>query len=168
VHLPHIGFAAGQVSLLFGGRGLEMRRTCPHCGVELPELSDAFCCACHSPLDEPTEERVQLLPRSQRIAPPAEPASENNPRAASPAPWLPWVWIGGGVYILVRNGWPPRFPLFAAGACIAIGIGIGLWFMERYDLFRPWRLVIHNVLLGVVLAALAATIVWDVGRHAGR
>jgi hypothetical protein len=81
---------------------------------------------------------------------------------------LPLWWIGGGVFLLVRNGWPPLLPIFSVGAVIAIAIGIGLWFIERYNLFRPWRRAIHTMLLLVLLASLAATIVWDINRHAGR
>jgi hypothetical protein len=69
--------------------------------------------------------------------------------------------------MVFRSGWPPRIPIFTFGACIAIGIGVGLWFVERYEAFRPWRVLIRYVLLGVALAALGATIFWDVCRHAG-
>jgi hypothetical protein len=78
------------------------------------------------------------------------------------------VWIAGGVYLLVREGWPPRNPTFAVGAGIAIVVGGGLWFVERHEAFRPWRVAIRYILLGVVLAALAATVAWDVARRAGR
>jgi RsiW-degrading membrane proteinase PrsW (M82 family) len=71
------------------------------------------------------------------------------------------------VYLLVRE-WPPRVPIFTVAACLAIVIGVGLWFVERHEAFRPWRVVIHYVLLGALLAASAATIAWDLAGQAGR
>jgi hypothetical protein len=78
------------------------------------------------------------------------------------------MWIAVGVYLLVREGWPPRNPIFAIGAGIAIVIGGGLWFVERYEGLRHWRVLIRYILLGVVLVALAATVAWDVAQRAGR
>ena len=123
-----------------------MSRRCRHCGVELPAVTDASCFACHRPLDEPAADKAQ----------------------SARALWLAWVWIAGGIYFLVRTGWPPRAPIFAVGGCVAMVIGAGLWFVERYELFRPWRLVIRYLLLGVALAALVAMVAWDVGGQARR
>jgi hypothetical protein len=96
---------------------------------------------------------------------PTAPSSEcpvGDPgRPAAATPWLPWIWIAGGVYLVFRSGWPPHIPIFTIGACFAIGIGVGLWFVERYEAFRPWRVLVRYVLLGVALAALGAAIVWD-------
>ncbi|HEV3444178.1 MAG TPA: hypothetical protein VG099_06010 [Gemmataceae bacterium] len=120
-----------------------MSRRCRHCGVELPAVAEASCFACHRALDEPVADNAR-----------------SAPGAEAGAPWLAWVWIAGGIYFLVRTGWPPRVPIFAIGGCFAIAIGAGLWFVERYELFRPWRLAIRYLLLGVALAALAAAVAW--------
>jgi hypothetical protein len=111
--------------------------------VELPAVAEASCFACHRPLDEPAANKAP-----------------SAPRAEASAQWLAWVWIAGGIYLLVRTGWPPRLPIFAIGGCVALVIGAGLWFVERYELFRPWRLVIRYLLLGVAIAALVATVAW--------
>jgi hypothetical protein len=97
----------------------------------------------------------------------ARKVGESN-RSADAAFWLPWVWIAGGVYMLVQSGWPPRVLVFSIAYCVAIAIGVGLWFVERCEAFRSWRVVIRYVLLGVVLAALAATLGWEVAWNARR
>ena len=68
--------------------------------------------------------------------------------------------------MLVQSGWPPRILVFSIAYCVAIAIGVGLWFVERCEAFRSWRVVIRYVLLGVVLAALAATLGWEVAWNA--
>jgi RsiW-degrading membrane proteinase PrsW (M82 family) len=69
--------------------------------------------------------------------------------------------------MLVQSGWPPRALVFSIAYGVAIAIGVGLWFVERYEVFRPWRVVIRYALLGVVLAALAAVLIWDgMAKHA--
>jgi RsiW-degrading membrane proteinase PrsW (M82 family) len=71
--------------------------------------------------------------------------------------------------MLVQSGWPPRVLVFSIAYSVAIAIGVGLWFVERYEAFRSWRVVIRYVLLGVVLVALVAALVWEVvERHARR
>jgi hypothetical protein len=59
-------------------------------------------------------------------------------------------------------------PGFTVAAGAAIAIGIGLWFIERHPAFRAWRPLIRYALLGMVLAALVATVAWDIARQAGR
>jgi hypothetical protein len=78
------------------------------------------------------------------------------------------LWIAGGAYQLVRQGWSPHNPIFALGGGMAIVIGAGLFFVERFEMFRPWRVAIRYVLLGVLLAALATTVAFDMARRAGR
>jgi hypothetical protein len=119
-------------------------------------------------LDESVEDKAQTDPGAGPVVPPATGPAEATPGSAAGAPWLAWVWIAGGVYFLVREGWPPRNPIFAVGAGIAIVVGGGLWFVERHEVFRPWRVTIRYILLGVVLAALAATVAWDVAHRAGQ
>jgi hypothetical protein len=131
-------------------------------------VDDAFCFACHSPLDEAAQGPAQDALGAGPAAPSPGCPVGNSDRPAAATPWLPWVWIAGGVCMVFQSGWPPRIPIFTMGACIAIVVGVGLWFVERYEAFRPWRVLIRYVLLAVVLAALGATIVWDVSRHAGR
>jgi hypothetical protein len=143
----------------------EMKRTCRRCGVELPAVTDAFCFACHSPLDESTEDNGKIVPGPASAVPSAERTPRNLDRSAGAAPW---IWVGGGAYLLVRSGWPPHFPIFTVGACVAIAIGVGLWFVERHEIFRPWRVMIRYVLLAIVLAALVATIALDLGGLVGR
>jgi hypothetical protein len=91
-----------------------------------------------------------------------------NDRPADATRWLPFLWLGGGVYLLIRSGWPPRVSIITVGACVVIALGVGLWFVERREAFRPWRVVIRYVLLGVVVAALGATMALDMASHAGR
>jgi hypothetical protein len=144
---------------------IEMKRTCRHCGVELPTGTDArFCFACQSPLDESTEEGGKGVPDAVSAASSAERTPRDFDHSADATSWLPWIWVAGGTYLLVRSGWPPRVPMFTVGACLAIVIGVGLWFVERHEALRPWRVMIRYVLLGVVLAGLAGTIAWDVAR----
>jgi Domain of unknown function (DUF1922) len=98
----------------------------------------------------------------------ARQAGESD-RTADAASWLPWLWIAGGVYMLVQSGWPPRVLVFSIAYCVAIAIGVGLWFIDRCEAFRSWRVVIRYVLLGGVLAVLAAALGWEVmERHAQR
>ena len=53
--------------------------TCPHCGTELPAVSDAFCSECGGELDRPhpgTEGMRQILSeRGERRLPPSTPGS---------------------------------------------------------------------------------------------
>jgi RsiW-degrading membrane proteinase PrsW (M82 family) len=63
--------------------------------------------------------------------------------------------------MLMRSGWPPRVLFFSIAYCVAIAIGVGLWFIERYEAFRSWRVMIRYVLLGALLAALAAAFGWE-------
>jgi hypothetical protein len=87
-------------------------------------------------------------------------AGDSN-RSADAASWLPWLWIAGGVYMLVKSGWPPRVLVFSIAYCVAIAIGVGLWFIERCEAFRSWRVMTRYVLLGALLAALAAAFGWE-------
>jgi hypothetical protein len=136
---------------------------CPFCQAVLPtqEVVDGWCETCG-----------KRLPSAVLAAAPAptaaKPFENEDRRVQEAARWLPLWWVGGGVFLLVRNGWPPFLPIFSVGAVIAIAIGIGLWFIERYDQFQPWRKTVHIILLLVLFATLAATIVWDINRLAGR
>ena len=145
-----------------------MSRTCRHCGVALPEVADALCPACQHPLDESVEDKAQTDPGAGPFVPPVTGPTEATPGSAAGAPGLAWVWIAGGVYFLFREGWPPRHPVFAVGGGIAIVVGGGLWFVERFEVFRPWRVAIRYIILGVVLAALAAMVAWEVARRPGQ
>jgi hypothetical protein len=114
---------------------------------------------------EPVREAEQGTP-SAGPSPRPERAGEDIKQPASGGTWLPLLWIAGGAYFLVRSGWPPPLSFFSVGACVAMAIGVALWFVERVDVFRPWRVVIHYVLLGIVLAALGVMIAWDVAKPA--
>jgi hypothetical protein len=119
-------------------------------------------------LDESVEDKAQTEPGAGPLVPPAIGQAEATPGSNAGAPGLAWVWIVGGVYFLVREGWPARNPIFAVVGGIAIVVGGGLWFVERLEVFRRWRVAIRYILLGVVLAALAVTVAWEVVSLIGR
>jgi len=78
------------VHYLTGRRIPDVANTCPHCGIQLPPVSDAFCFSFVQALDEPP-----------RQAPPL-PGRESAPRPSSGS-WLSWE--AGVILIVLGAGW---------------------------------------------------------------
>jgi hypothetical protein len=126
-------------------------------------------CACGRTVSLPSLRELRRRATEREPAPEyAGPAKGAAQRKGDAARALPILWIGYGVYLVVRNGWPPRLPIVAVGAGVAVCIGVGLWFVERHQAFRPWRVLIHCVLLVGLLTAAGAVIVWDFAGPVGR
>jgi hypothetical protein len=135
------------------------------CGRQLSVTEGAagatFQCACGRTVKVPSLEELRRQFAVEAEAPSAAGQVGESNRTGEAASWLPLLWIAGGVYMLIQSGWPPRVLVFSIAYCVAIAIGVGLWFVERHEAFRPWRVVIRYVLLGGVLAALAAVLGWE-------
>jgi hypothetical protein len=138
--------------------------SCPFCHTGLPpqEVAGGWCETCGKKLPSamlagtPVPQITKQSEGDNRLR-------ENKGR------WLPLQMIAFGMLMLVWNGWPPILPImFSVGAYIAIAIGIGLWFIERYEVFRPWRQVLHIIFVLVLCATMIAIIAYDINRRAGR
>ena len=97
--------------------------TCPHCGVTLPPVIDAFCPECRERLDEAPENQTQD----------GTPAIDRGQEDR--AGWLRLLFTGVGamslllgLFALARGDWIEALYTGGGGLLIALG---GLWF------FRP-------------------------------
>jgi hypothetical protein len=99
---------------------------CPHCGVAVPAVGDAFCATCHEPLDEPPPQPPVATPRGGTIV--GTPIAPRHPPAS-----LDWA-LG-----------------LLAGACT--GAALAMIFVEPYWITPESRARLYVGGIGIVSAS---------------
>ncbi len=93
-----------------------MGDTCPHCGVRLGTMRDAFCFECRNRLDEPPEPVRQVVGPADSLAP--------HPVPVPPTP-LPWWLAVAAVFGYGECGLYNRTGYLLIGICFGLAALIG-------------------------------------------
>jgi hypothetical protein len=130
------------------GKGLRVTDTTPGASVK---------CSCGRDLQVP----VLSEPLARPILSQSDRADDNRP-----APWIAWIWVAGGTYMLVKSlrAPVPAIPRFVALFSAIIALGIGQMFIEYLSAFERWRVRGRYVMMGFALIALILVFWWDFSR----